>query len=308
MHVHDHHHDPSHTQRFGERRTLLVLVLTALTMVVEIAAGTAFGSMALLADGWHMGTHVAAFGITLFAYRYATRHRRDRSFAFGTGKVNALGAFASAVALAVVALMMALESIERLVTPHEIHFDEAIAVAAFGLVVNAVSAVLLHGGGREGHHRHDQNLRAAYLHVLADALTSILALVALGAGRFFGWNFLDPMMGIVGAVVIAVWARGLLRENSAVLLDRTVDPSLRVTIEERIARLGDARIEDLRVWRIGPRSSAAMLTVSNAASARAVRETLEDVDELEQIVVEVVPGADGEHDEAVASRDRASRR
>jgi cation diffusion facilitator family transporter len=182
--------------RTGERRTRWVLCLTVVTMVVEIAAGMAFGSMALLADGWHMGTHAAAFGVTMFAYAFARRRAHDPRYSFGTGKVGALGGFGSAVLLGVVAVFVLAESLGRLVDPVAIRFDEAIGVAALGLVVNLVSALLLHR--REHHHdhdHHDHNLRGAYLHVLADALTSVLAILALVAGKFLGWSWMDAVLG-----------------------------------------------------------------------------------------------------------------
>jgi cation diffusion facilitator family transporter len=224
QHDHDFHLDSSH----GERRTRYVVLLTAVMMVVEIAAGYLYGSMALLADGWHMGTHVAALGISLFAYGYARRHADDPRYSFGTGKVSSLAGFASAVALAVVALMMGAESVQRLLSPQTIHFDEAILVASVGLAVNLLSAWLLrddhshhHHGHDEPHHHHDHNLRAAYLHVLADALTSLLAIVALLCGRALGWVWMDALMGIVGALVIAKWGLDLIRETGGVLLDGT---------------------------------------------------------------------------------------
>lgn len=236
MHKYDlnkwqHEHDFAVINELGEQRTKLVLALTAVTMTVEIAAGLLFGSMALLADGWHMGTHVAAFFITIFAYRYARKHAHDPDFTFGTGKVSILGGFASSIALAVVAMVMAIESIQRLYSPEEIYFNQAIIVAAIGLVVNIASALLLdikhdHGHSHHGHHdehsghnhHHDHNLRAAYFHVLADALTSLLAIVALLSGKYFGWGWLDPTMGIVGAMVITYWAYGLIKETGPVLL------------------------------------------------------------------------------------------
>src|SRR5512138_1813775 len=197
----------------GALRTRWVVAITLAMMAAEIAAGTAFRSMALLADGWHMGTHAAALGVAAFAYAYARRHAHDPRFSFGTGKVGALGGFASAVGLAVVALMVLLESLGRLASPVAIRFNEAIAVCVLGLAVNVLSALLLkesHAGEDEEHaHRHrDHNRRAAYLHVLADALTSLFALVALTAGKWLGWTFLDPVMGIAGSLVIAWWSRG----------------------------------------------------------------------------------------------------
>jgi cation diffusion facilitator family transporter len=227
--------------------------------------------MALLADGWHMGTHVAALSIALFAYRYARRHSDNPFFSFGTGKVGSLGGFASAVALAVVAVLMGLESVERLVFPQTISFDEAILVATAGLAVNLASAWLLRGQPH-GHHHHDHdhhnnhhhrdhNLRAAYLHVLADALTSVLAIVALLCGKALGWTWMDALMGIVGAVVISKWSLNLVRQTSGVLLDGTADEVLMRDIRGAIEADADNRIADLHLWRIGPDSFAAIISL-----------------------------------------------
>ncbi len=264
QHDHDFHLDSSH----GERRTRYVVLLTAVMMVVEIAAGYLYGSMALLADGWHMGTHVAALGISLFAYGYARRHADDPRYSFGTGKVSSLAGFASAVALAVVALMMGAESVQRLLSPQTIHFDEAILVASVGLAVNLLSAWLLrddhshhHHGHDEPHHHHDHNLRAAYLHVLADALTSLLAIVALLCGRALGWVWMDALMGIVGALVIAKWGLDLIRETGGVLLDGTPDRELETNIRDAIEADADNRIADLHLWRIGPNRCAAIVAL-----------------------------------------------
>ena len=223
-----------HNHRFhrpddgNERSTRRVMLLTIAMMIVEIAGGMIYGSMALLADGWHMGTHAVALGISAAAYRFARRHADSPHFSFGTGKVGDLGGFASAVVLAVVALLMAVESVERLLSPRPIQFNEAIAVAVAGLAVNVVSALLLRDHEADdhdrGHHHHDHNLKAAYLHVLADALTSLLAIVALLAGKGFGWVWMDPLMGVVGAAIITRWSWGLLRDTGRVLLDRDVDP------------------------------------------------------------------------------------
>ena len=270
MHIHNlqrwqHDHDFAVIHEHGERRTVQVLGLTAITMVVEIAAGLAFGSMALLADGWHMGTHVAAFAITIFAYRYAKRHAQSPRFSFGTGKVSVLGGFASAVALVVVAVMMALESIRRLFVPETIRFNEAIGVAVLGLIVNLVSVLILqahpdhdHGGGA---HHHDHNLRAAYLHVLADAFTSVLAIGALTAGKFFGWQWLDPIMGIVGAGVITKWAHGLLKETSSILLDGSIGGETREQIVQALESDRDNRVTDIHIWKVGPDDYAGMISV-----------------------------------------------
>ena len=259
--------------RPGERSTRLVIVLTATTMVVEIAAGLAFGSMALLADGLHMASHTAALVVAAFAYWYARRQARNPAFSFGTGKVNALGAFASAILLVLFALLMAWESTWRFVNPVPIAFDQAILVALLGLAVNGVSAVLLsrsgdghhhHGHHHHGHHHHghDHNLRAAFIHVLADALTSLLAIVALLAGRFLGLAWMDPMMGLVGAVLVTIWAWGLLRQSGGVLLDRQAPAGLVEEVRTAIEDDGRGdRVTDLHIWSIGPGIHAALLTV-----------------------------------------------
>lgn len=271
MHTQDlqpwrHDHDFLVIQEHGEKRTLMVLLLTGVTMIVEIAAGLAFGSMALLADGWHMGTHVAAFAITVFAYRYARRHAVSPRFTFGTGKVSVLGGFASAVALAVVALVMALESVQRLLAPQTIRFNQAIAVAALGLAVNLFSALILqvrhdHDHAHEDDHRRDHNLRAAYVHVLADALTSVLAIAALTAGKFFGWHRLDSVMGIVGAAVIAKWAHGLLKDTSTILLDGSIKEETLERIVQALEAEDDNRVSDIHVWKVGPHDYATMVSI-----------------------------------------------
>jgi cation diffusion facilitator family transporter len=248
--------------RGGERRTLLVVIFTAVVMAIEIAAGIAFGSMALLADGWHMGTHAAALGIAVFAYRYTRRHAADPRYAFGPGKVNVLSGYTSALALAAVALAMASESIRRLVEPRAIQYTDALIVAGAGLVVNLASALALRDGG-DGEHRHDHNLRAAYLHVLADAVTSLLAIGALAAGMLAGISWLDPVMGVVGAALILYWAQGLARETSAVLLDRGGGPAEVARIRAAIEADGAAVVE-LRAWRVCSRHFAVMLAVESA--------------------------------------------
>lgn len=255
---HDHRFLPDHLH--GERATRRVVALTLVTMAAEIAAGTAFGSMALLADGWHMGTHAAALGIAALAYRFARRHADNPRFAFGTGKVGELAGFASAVALGVVAGVMAVESVRRLGAPVPVRYDEAMAVAVLGLAVNVVCALVLQD--REGAlHHHDHNLRAAYLHVLADALTSVLALAALASGRLLGWAFMDPLMGLVGAVIITRWSWGLLRDTARVLLDRDVDPRLVAEVRARVEAEADNRVADLHVWRVGLDDLAVILSV-----------------------------------------------
>jgi cation diffusion facilitator family transporter len=290
-----HKHDFTVIHEKGERRTTQVLILTAVTMGIEIIAGAAFGSMALLADGWHMGTHVAAFMITLFAYRYAKRHKKNPLFTFGTGKVSVLGGFASAVALIVIALVMGLESIQRIVDPQEIRFNEAILVALLGLTVNLVSAFLLqerpdHDGGDSTHHcNHDHNLKAAYLHVLADALTSVLAVAALFSGKIFGWNRLDPAMGIVGAFIIVRWALGLLKDASPILLDKTVEEMNHAKVREIIEADSDNRISDLHVWRVGPEDYAVIVSLVThfPKPVEYYKRLLKDVHKLSHITVEV---------------------
>jgi cation diffusion facilitator family transporter len=294
-----HSHDFAVIHEHGEQRTRVVFVLTFTTMLIEIAAGMAFGSMALLADGWHMGTHAAAFAITLFAYRYARKHTGNKQFSFGTGKVTVLGGFASAVALAMVALMMAIESLERMIEPMSIRFGEAITVAVLGLLVNLVSAWLLSGHSHAGHHhdhqhgdhRHsDHNLKAAYFHVLADALTSVLAIIALLAGMVFGWIWMDAVMGIVGAVIITRWAYGLLTETSSILLDGSASEEQLVAIRAAIEADADNRISDLHVWKVSADHAAAVISVvtHKPRPPEHYKALLSDIDGLSHISVEVL--------------------
>jgi cation diffusion facilitator family transporter len=256
-----------HAHDANERRTWAVVALTAAMMVAEIVGGTIFGSMALIADGWHMATHAGALAIAALAYRLARRHAADERFGFGTGKLGDLAGYSSAIILAVIALMIGWESALRLLEPVPIAFDQAIAIASVGLAVNLASAWLLredhsHDGHVEGHdgdqaqgahhHRHrDHNLRAAYAHVLADALTSVLAVAALLAGRFFGWAWMDPVMGLAGAVIIGLWAASLLRASGAVLLDTVPDTRLVARLRQCLER-GTDKVADLHLWRLGP--------------------------------------------------------
>jgi cation diffusion facilitator family transporter len=266
-----HDHNFTSINASNERKTLQVVILTAGTMVLEIMAGAMFGSMALLADGWHMGTHAAALGITMFAYRYASRHAEDPRYTFGTGKISVLGGFTSAVGLQIVAVLMMVEAVQRLLAPQSIRFGEAIGVAVFGLIINLISVRLLsgesqhhHHAGEESemHHQHkDHNLRAAYLHVLADAMTSVLAIVALLAGSLLGWIWLDAVMGVVSGLVISRWAIGLLRETGNILLDRQADESLVARIQSRLEKDADTRLCDLHVWKIGANEAAAIISL-----------------------------------------------
>ena len=286
-------------QKEAERRTYYVIGLTLTMMVVEIAGGTIFGSMALLADGWHMGTHAAALGITAFAYVYARRNADNPVFTFGTGKVGVLGGYTSAVVLAVIALMMLWESARRLVSPVPIRFNEAILVACLGLVVNLLSAYLLMGsrhrhGERDEHdhdhnHHQDHNIRAAYLHVIADALTSVLAIIALTTGRFFGWVWMDPIMGIVGALIISRWSYGLLRDTSKVLLDGEARAGITASIRQTLESDGDNRISDLHVWRVGAHDFAAIITLltHDPKSPDHYKSLLSKYPELSHVTVEV---------------------
>jgi len=304
MHTHDistwkHGHDFMPDTSSAEKRTHKVILLTVVMMVVEIVAGTMFHSMALLADGWHMSTHVAAFVLTALAYYFGRRHAKDVRFTFGTGKVGVLGGFTSAIVLSGIALLMAAESIHRLFTPIAIHFREAIVIAAVGLAVNVVCALILkddphhhhhgHEHAHEGHH-HDLNMRAAYLHVLADALTLVTAITALTLGYFFGWTWLDPVMGLVGTVVIVSWAFTLLRDTSSILLDRIpAHTDLPVVIREGIEKDGDSVITDLHIWQVGVGKFAAIVSVvaHHPKTPEEYRQALKIHEELVHVTVEV---------------------
>lgn len=267
-------HDHSFGQdaeRPGEKRTQIVIVITAVMMVAEIAAGIAFGSMALLADGLHMASHASALTISALAYYYTRRHARDVRFNFGTGKINSLAGFASAVLLVGFAFVMAWESFGRILKPVAIGFNQAIFVAVLGLAVNGLCLLILKGNDHEHdhnedrHHSHehggDHNLWSAYLHVLADAATSVLAILALLAGKYYGLVWMDPLMGVLGAVLVAHWSRGLIRSSGHALLDMQAPEPLRKAIREAIERPGDGRVSDLHVWSVGPGIYAAEIGV-----------------------------------------------
>jgi cation diffusion facilitator family transporter len=260
---------PKHSH--NERRTWFVVALTAVMMAGEIAAGSLFGSMALLADGWHMATHAAALGIAGAAYLFARQHARSSRFAFGTGKFGDLAAFSSAIILAIIAVQVAYESALRLVYPVSIAYGEAISVAVLGLAVNLVSAWLLrdshdhdhHGEDHShphGHRHHDNNLRAAYVHVMADAATSVLAIAALLVAMYSRWVWTDPAVGLIGAMVIGSWAYGLIRDSGAVLLDASADKKLEEVIRESLETRGD-RVTDLHLWQVGPGHRAAVISL-----------------------------------------------
>jgi len=324
-HDHDHHHDHHHdghddhghhherpaphlhggphehvflgaSHDRNARRTWLVIALTATMMVVEIVAGTIYGSMALVADGWHMSTHAAAMLIAAVAYLVARRQATNPRFTFGTGKIGDLAAFASANVLALVALLIGAESVARFFAPVNIDFSQAIAVAVVGLIVNLVSAWLLRD---DHHHEHghvhggDNNLRAAYLHVLADALASVLAIAALLAGSLAGWTWMDPAMGIVGALVIARWSWSLIRDAGRVLVDYVPDgENLPQQIRHAIEDGGDARITDLHVWQVGPGHKAAIVALEarSPQPAETYRAKLADITGLAHLTVEVSRG------------------
>jgi cation diffusion facilitator family transporter len=285
----------------AERRTRQVMWLTAAMMVIEIVAGTVFGSMALLADGWHMSSHALALGVSAVAYALARRMANDPRFAFGTWKIEVLGGYTSAVFLLGVAAYMGIESTARLLTPATIHFDEAIPVAILGLAVNVLSAWLLstgeadhghdHGGHHHGHEHHrDLNLRSAYLHVVADAVTSILAIAALVGGKYFGAAWLDPVMGLVGTVLVGRWALGLLRDTGRVLLDAEMDAPVVEEVREVVRGLPQpTTVRDLHVWRVGKGKYACILSLATGAvlDARMVRRALSVHEELVHVTVEL---------------------
>jgi len=293
----------------NERRTRLVIGLTLVMMLGEIVAGTAFGSMALLADGWHMGTHAGALTISAVAYAYARRHARNERYAFGTGKVGDLAGFTSAVILAVIAVLIGWQSVGRFFSPVAIRFDEAIVVAVLGLGVNLVSAALLDDGHAHEHahaHAHDHghanahdrdhadhNLRSARLHVLADALTSVFAIAALCAGRFLHWNWMDPVIGVVGAAVILRWSIGLLRDSGAVLLDIGPAPEVVAEIRRQVEADADNKVADLHVWRLGPGHFAAIVSVvtDEPRPPEHYKGLLVGVPQLAHLTVEVCPCA-----------------
>lgn len=306
MHTHSleqwqhHHHYLGDKHDANERRTWLVVALTAATMVAEIVGGTIYGSMALVADGWHMATHAGALGISAIAYRFARRNAQDPRLAFGTGKLGELAGFGSAVILAIVALLIGYESLMRLLDPVAINFDLAIVIAAVGLAVNLICAWLLydehhhhgaHGHAADHHHVHsksDHNIQAAYFHVLADALTSVLAIAALLAARFYDFVWLDPLAGVAGAIVIASWSVGLIRSAGAVLIDATPDPRLERTIRKRLEVDGD-RVSDLHLWRLGPGHSAVIVALvsERPQSPSSYKARLLDLAGLSHVTVEV---------------------
>lgn len=309
MHTHDlsdwtHEHVFNEESHSAERGTRAVMWITAAMMVVEIIAGWWFNSMALLADGWHMSSHAVAIGLSAFAYAAARRYARDSRFAFGTWKIEILAGFSSAIFLMGIAVLMVVGSVERIFAPQSIHYQEAIFVAVVGLVVNVVCALIL-GGARDHHHdhqdehaghhhhHHDMNLKSAHLHVIADATTSMLAIIALAGGWMFGWSWLDPVMGIVGAILVATWARNLIVETGKVLLDCEMDHPVVNEIREVVesdTHPGNTRIADLHVWRVGKRSYACALSVvthDREMTPNSIRAQLSQHDEICHVTVEI---------------------
>lgn len=295
-----HEHNFSGDTSSAEKRTRNVAILTGAMMLTEIVAGYFFHSMALFADGWHMGTHVAAFILAALAYSFGRRHAKDARFTFGTGKVGVLGAFASAIVLSLIAVLIAADSVHRLVVPQVIQFREAIVIAVVGLFVNLLSAFMLkgddhhhghgHGHGHTHEHHHDLNLRAAYVHVLADTFTALGAVVALTAGAILGWVWLDPVMGLVGTIVILSWAYTLLRDTGSILLDRVPATSdLPEVIREGIESDGDSKISDLHIWQVGVNKFAAIVSIvaHNPKTPSEYREALQIHEELVHVNIEI---------------------
>ena len=289
-------HDFRHAHEgIAERRLAWVVAITLVTMAAELAGGYAFGSMALVADGWHMGSHAAALSISVFGYVAARRLLGHAHFTFGTGKIGPLAAYSSAVLLGIVALIMAAQSIGRLIEPVTVYFDEALAIAIIGLIVNLACAWILRGRHAHDHdhasaaHHHDHNLAAAYLHVIADALTSLAAIVALAGGKYLGWVALDPIMGIIGAIVIAHWSIGLMRSTGRILLDAEdtgpIADRVRSLIEDGTAH----RVADLHVWRVGIGAYACIVTVvsPHSVSADELKAQLAQIVEIKHLTVEV---------------------
>jgi cation diffusion facilitator family transporter len=303
-----HAHQFNEGNPLAERNTLRAAFITAIMMVVEITGGYALNSMALLADGWHMSSHALALGLSVGVYVLARRLANDRRFAFGTWKIEVLGGYSSALLLGVVAALMLFQSVERLFAPVTIHFNEAIGIAAVGLAVNLLCAWLLKGGHHAHHHHgqahthdhhghhHDINLRAAYVHVIADAATSVMAIGALIGGKYFGWVWLDPVMGIVGGCLVARWAYGLLKQSGKVLLDAEMDSPVVDEIRDVVAdRFPGAAISDLHAWRVGRSSYACILALVSPSDVtpKAVRDALAIHEELAHVTVEVSKPANG---------------
>lgn len=313
-----HHHRFNLDKQQVERQTLVVVIITVSMMIAEIVFGWLTNSMALFADGWHMGTHACALSISLMAYILARKYAHDQTFTFGTWKIEILGAYSSAIVLGMVGIMMIYTSVERLLQPLPIQYNQAILVAVLGLVVNAVCAVILNSGGHahphehhhehghdhghehhehhDAHHEHDAhyehadlNLKSAYLHVIADAMTSVLAIIALLGAKYMQWNWLDPFMGIVGAGLVLRWAVLLLKDTASILLDRDTDIPLSQEIKDHLESDGDTKISDLHVWKVAQNKYACIvaLVTGQHHDIAEYRQRLQDVHELAHVTIEI---------------------
>ena len=299
----DHSHQFDEGNPLAQKKILIATILTGVMMVFEIFGGWFFNSMALLADGWHMSSHMLALGLAYFAYKMARKYARDQRFCFGTWKIEILAGYSSAILLMVVAVFMGVQSIERLFNPVNIHYNEAISIAIVGLIVNFICAWLLRENGHHHHdhhhshddhdhdHDHDLNQKAAFLHVVADAVTSVLAIIALFAGKYFGWDFLDAVLGIVGAVLVAQWSWGLIRETGKTLLDAEMEHPVVKEIQEVVEELDNQiTITDLHVWKVGRSKFSCILslnTVNDSLTAEVVRKALSIHEEIVHISVEI---------------------
>ena len=291
----NHSHQFDEGNPLAQKKILIATILTGVMMVFEIFGGWFFNSMALLADGWHMSSHMLALGLAYFAYKMARKYARDQRFCFGTWKIEILAGYSSAILLMVVAVFMGVQSIERLFNPVNIHYNEAISIAIVGLIVNFICAWLLRENGHHHHHHshddHDLNQKAAFLHVVADAVTSVLAIIALFAGKYFGWDFLDAILGIVGAVLVAQWSWGLIRETGKTLLDAEMEHPVVKEIQEVVEELDNQiTITDLHVWKVGRSKFSCILslnTVNDSLTAEVVRKALSIHEEIVHISVEI---------------------
>jgi len=295
----------THTHQFDEgnplaqKRILFATILTAVMMLLEVFGGWIYNSMALLADGWHMSSHMLALGLAYFAYRSARHYAQDTRFSFGTWKIEILAGYSSAILLMVVAFFMAFQSIERLFNPVDIHYNQAIPIAILGLIINLICAWLLHDGHHHhhdhdhhhDHHSHDLNQKAAFMHVVADAVTSVFAIIALFAAKYLGWNFLDAVLGIIGSLLVAKWAIGLIQETGKTLLDAEMDHHVVEEIREVIAQFSDVYLTDLHVWKVGKGKFSCILALStnHVLNADQVRQALSIHDEIVHVSVEINP-------------------
>lgn len=298
-----HAHQFDEGNPLAQKRILWATILTAVMMLLEVIGGWIYNSMALLADGWHMSSHMLALGLAYFAYRSARHYAEDSRFSFGTWKIEILAGYSSAILLMVVAILMAFQSIERLINPIDIHYNQAIPIAILGLVINLICAWLLHDDHhhhhhhhheneqQHEHHHHDLNQKAAFMHVVADAVTSVFAIIALFAAKYLGWGFLDALLGIVGSILVAKWAIGLIKETGKTLLDAEMDHPVVEEIREVIAEFALVEITDLHVWKVGKGKFSCILALATDSNLNAdqVREALSIHDEIVHVSVEINP-------------------